>query len=365
MRFFESHVDPDARKRVDAVLASSMLSEGAVVQEFEAAVAERLRVHNVAAVNSGTAALHLALVAAGVGPGDEVVIPPQTFIATGTSVLTCGAKPVFGEIDAETGNLTAAGLAEAVSGKTRAVVPVHWGGHPCDLDGLRTVAADAGIVVIEDAAHAFGASYQGRPIGGDSDFVAFSFQAIKHVTTGDGGCVCTGDSELGARIRRLRWFGMDRIGSSPGLLGERDADIFELGFKYHMNNVAAAIGLANLGSFDARLTRHRAIAARYEAEIEAHTGLRKIVRSANSESAWWFYGLHVDRREDFVRALAGRGVPASVVHRRIDRFSLFEPFRRELPDAASFDATQINLPVHTGLDDAMVERVIEAVAAGW
>ncbi len=365
IRFFQTYVDKHVAAHIADVLDSTMLSEGAKVAEFENELRHRLATDNVVAVNSGTSALHLALVCAGVGPGDEVIIPPQTFVATGLAVLMCGATPVFCDVDPDTGNMSAGDYAAMLSAHTRAVIPVHWGGHPCDLDSIRSISSEFDVTVIEDAAHAFGAAYKGYPIGSHSDMVAFSFQAIKHLTTGDGGCVCTASSQLAQAMRDRRWFGINREGSQVGLLGERETDISSLGFKYHMNNVSASIGLANLQSFDERLARHREIAERYNSEIADHVGLRKITRPSYSESSWWFYGIHVERRNDFARAMADRGVPVSVVHRRIDRFSIFEQYRRPLPGAESFDSTQINLPVHSELRDSDVDLILAALAEGW
>ena len=241
--FFHTLVSPRAVQLVTQVLESGWLSEGRIVQQFEAALAARLGLCRPVAVNSGTAALHLALALTGVGPGDEVILPAQTFVATGLVILMQGAKPVFADINPLTGNISPTSIAEKITEHTKAIMPVHWGGYPCDLDEINAIADRYDLAVIEDAAHALGATYKGHPIGAISRFTAFSFQAIKHLTTGDGGALCcTDETDSRASVVR-RWFGIDRATSQPSILGEREYDITDIGYKYHMNDVAAALGL--------------------------------------------------------------------------------------------------------------------------
>lgn len=364
MEFFHTHVAPGAMTEVQATLQSTRLSEGARVKAFEQALAAELGMAHPAAVNSGTAALHLALVVAGVGPGDEVIIPPQTFIATGLVVLQQGAVPVFADIDLASGNLDPVDVARKVTTKTRAIIPVHWAGMPCDMDELNTLAATHRLAVVEDAAHALGATYRGRPVGALSRFTCFSFQAIKHLTTGDGGAVCCLDPDDATQVFRRRWFGIDRACSPTTELGERDYDLHDVGYKYHLNDYAAALGLANLAGFAGRLARRRAIAATYDAALADFAGVQLLARPSDRQSAWWLYPLRVQRRLEFIRALHSAGVPTSVCHLRIDTNRVFGgPYA--LPNAAAFDADQINLPVHEGLSDADVAQVVQAVKSGW
>jgi perosamine synthetase len=365
MEFFHTHVSPSAVRLAGETLASGWISEGRRVREFEAALAARLGLVRPVAVNSGTSALHLALAVAGVGPGDEVILPAQTFVATGLVVRMQGATPVFADIDPDTGNLAAASVATKVTPRTRAVMPVHWAGMPCDMDELGAVAGRHGLAVVEDAAHALGATYRGRPVGAISRFTAFSFQAIKHLTTGDGGALCCAAEEDARAALVRRWFGIDRVNSRPSILGEREYDIDAVGFKYHLNDLAASVGLGNLEDFPGRLARRRALAARYREALAGVPGLRLLRCPPDRESAWWLFTIRVERREDFIRALASRGVPASVVHLRIDRNSVFGGVRDDLPGQAAFDADQVSLPVHEGLSDEDVGTVVAAVRAGW
>lgn len=365
MDFHATVVSPRAIELATETLRSGWLSEGAKVKAFEAALTSTLGLVNPSALNSGTSALHLALAVAGVAPGDEVILPAQTFVATGLAILMQGAVPVFADVNPATGNLDPAAFERAVTPKTRAVMPVHWAGLPCDMDEINAAADRRGLAVIEDAAHALGATYKGKPIGAVSRFTAFSFQAIKHLTTGDGGALCCLDPEEHRAARRRRWFGIDREASRPTILGERDHALDELGYKYHMNDLAAAIGLGNLEDFPPRLARRREIARAYRAALGNVPGLRLLADPADRESARWLFVVLVERREDFIRALAARGVPASVMHLSIDRYALFGGLRRELTGQTEFNKKQVAIPVHDQLTPEDVDRVITAVKEGW
>jgi perosamine synthetase len=365
MKFFHTTVAPEAIERVTRVLQSGFLNEGDVVREFERGLHEVLGLAHPVAVNSGTSALHLALAIAGIGPGDEVIVPAQTFVATGLVVLHQGARPVFADVDPATGNLAVDDLGRRLTPHTRAIVPVHWGGLPCDLQEIADFASGHGLVVIEDAAHALGARYRGRPIGAVSRMTAFSFQAIKHLTTGDGGALACLTAEDGREATARRWFGIDRAQARMNDIGARQWDIRTLGYKYHMNNVAAALGLGNLEGFPARLARRGEIASLYRARLAGVAGLKLPTVPADREHAWWLFTLRVERRDDFARALAGRGVPTSVVDLGIDRNSIFAGSRGDLPRQREFDASQIALPLHEGLTAEDVDQVTDAVQRGW
>lgn len=363
--FFHTHISARAVALADETLRSGWISEGLRVKEFEAALADRVGMRHPAALNSGTAALHLALAVAGVGPGDEVILPAQTFVATGLAVLMQGAVPVFCDIDPDTGNLDPQDFARRVTARTKAVMPVHWGGQPCDMDEILAIAEPRGIAVVEDAAHALGATYKNRPIGSISRFTAFSFQAIKHLTTGDGGALCSRGEEDAHAVMTRRWFGIDRAGSRPSILGEREYDIAEVGYKYHLNDLGAAIGLGNLDDFPDRLARRRAICARLRRELSGITDLQLLRADPDRDSACWLFIVKVARREDFIRHLASRGVPASVVHLRIDHNSVFGGLRSDLPGQADFNERQVALPCHEALTDADVDTIVQAVKSGW
>lgn len=365
MEFFETFISPAAVELASQTLRSGWISEGRRVKEFEAGLSARLGLVNPVALNSGTSALHLGLAVAGVGPGDEVILPAQTFVATGLAVLMQQATPIFADIDPRTGNLCPTSVRRKITVRTRAMMPVHWGGYPCDMDEINAIADEHNVAVIEDAAHALGAVYHGRPIGAVSRLTCFSFQAIKHLTTGDGGALCCLRSDDYHAASTRRWFGIDRDGALPSILGEREFDIETVGYKYHMNDLAAAVGLGNLEGFPVRLARRRQIAARYRKELADVPGVELLREQDDRQSAYWLFTVLVERREDFIRRLKDARIPASVVHLRIDRFRVFGGCREDLPGQAEFNERQAAIPMHAALSDGDVEYIVKTIRKGW
>lgn len=346
-------------------LKSTFLSEGKLVQKFEQQLSQRLGLVNTVAVNSGTSALHLALVLANIRPGDEVILPAQTFIATGSCILFAHAKPVFVDIQYGTGNIDTESIKQKITPKTKVIMVVHWGGYPCDLDEINVIAKKNRLIVIEDAAHALGATYKNEPIGSVSRFTAFSFQATKHLTTGDGGAICCKSKDDYLRAKNLRWFGIDRTQNESPILGERQYDVQELGFKYHMNNLAAALGLGNLEDFPKILKRRRKIATHYRSALKNVAGLRLLNYKDDRESAYWLFTILVENRLNFIRKLKSRGIPTSVVHLRIDRNSVFGGITPNLPNQEKFDQNQISIPIHAALSESDIEKIISVIRSGW
>lgn len=362
---FEPNVPDSVVEAVSATLRAGWLSEGKKVKQFEEDFARRFKLPNALALNSGTAGLHLAVLGAGVGPGDEVIMPAQTFVATATAVLTAGGIPVFADIKANDPNMDAADIEHRITPRTKAIIVVHYGGYPCDMDEIQAVADRHHIRVIEDAAHALGASYRGRPVGGIGDFSVFSFQAIKQITTGDGGMlVCRTEEDRQTAYRR-RWFGIDRVNRKPSPLGAPEWDITELGFKYHMNDIAATMGLAQLESFAVAQDRRQALHKLYRTELAKVPGLRLLEEKDDRTSGCWLFTVRVERRLDFIAALKSRGVDAAVWHQRIDRNTLLGGLRADLPNQARFNEEQVSIPCRNTLSDDDVQTVLAAVRAGW
>ncbi|MEL5994792.1 DegT/DnrJ/EryC1/StrS family aminotransferase [Hymenobacter segetis] len=362
---FSTFVHPSAARRVGKVLASTYLSEGKLVQEFEARLSAELGMRHPAALNSGTSALHLALECAGIGAGDEVILAPQTFIATALTVVQVGAKPVFADIQYETGNIDPADIEHRITPHTKAIMAVHWGGYPCDLAEIQAIADKHGLMVIEDAAHSPGASYRGQAIGAISDFTCFSFQAIKHLTTGDGGALCARSPEMAREVFRRRWFGIDRASSPVNELGEREYDLTDVGYKYHLSDYAAALGLANLNGFGERMTARRARVQQYRDGLRQVPGLTHFIHQPDRESAHWLFGFHVENRLEFIRALRAKGVASSVVHDGIDHNALFGGKRPDLTRQRRFDETQIHVPLHDALSTEQVAYIVDVIKQGW
>ena len=364
IEFFHTHISSNAQKNVLELLNSTLLSEGKVVQDFESQLESQLQINHVVTVNSGTTALHLALLLAGIKDGDEVIIPSQTFIATGLAVLMVKATPIFADINYATGNICTADIRAKITHKTKAIIPVHWAGYPCDMDEICSIAKEFNLKIIEDAAHALGAWYKNKPIGTISDFTCFSFQAIKHITTGDGGAVVCKSKESYDEARKLRWFGIDRANSPMSIIGEREYDLDRIGYKYHLNNYAAALGNANLEDLNFILSARTNIAKRYTSAFSSFPGIELLDYKVENKCAWWLYTFKVEQREKFIRKLQSKGIPASVVHIGIHKNKIFDN-KFVLKSQNLFDQNQISIPLHSGLTDEMVDHVIKTIKEGW
>ena len=245
------------------------------------------------------------------------------------------------------------------------IVKRHHGTLSNALDEINEIAQNYQLSVIEDAAHALGAIYKGKPIGSISRFTCFSFQAIKHVTTGDGGALSCINKDDETKARRRRWFDIDRLNSKPSLLGEREYDASDIGFKYHMNDLAASIGLGNLEYFESNRQRIKKIESLYRMEFENLSGLKLLEKKPDRESAYWLFTVLVEKRNDFISALKSRGVPASVVHLRIDNNSVFGGIQKDLIQMNEFNEFHVSIPLHCGLNDDDVDKIINSIKAGW
>ena len=359
MEFFDTIVTEQAKQNVMNVLNSGHLSEGRVVQEFEKALENQFGYRNCVAVNSGTSALHLALILAGVGQGDEVILPAQTFVATGLAILYCGAKPIFVDIEKD-GNIDPRGIHRKITSKTRAIICVSWGGHACQLDRLKDVCIRYGLKLVQDNAQAFGATYYGLPLTEWGDFSCFSFQAIKHLTAGDGGLLVSKTSAGRYYGERLRWFGISRTEDNVDYTGERQYNLSQMGYKYHMNDYAAALGLGNLSVVQENILNRRSIAAKYNYSIPEEYRIER-----NPGGSWWLYDLLVERRSDFIRMMKSKNIPVSVVHAGIDRNDIFGGKVTENANQRYWDEHHICIPCHPNLTDEDVQDVIDAVRGGW
>ena len=325
------------------VLFSGYIGEGPRVEEFENRLAPFVGNKNVLALNNGTAAIQLALRLSGVGFDDEVISTPMTCSATNVPILALGAKPIWADINPWTGNIDPKDVKRKITKKTKAILCVHWGGYPCDLDELNALAQENKIKVIEDACHAFGSTYHEEPIGAYSDFVCFSFQAIKEMTTVDGGalvCKSYADYERG---RLLRWYGIDRKAPRTDLRCE--ADIKEFGYKFHMNDVAAAIGLEQLKYVAKTIETHRANAAFYDEAFKDLNMVRPLRYSDDRSSAHWLYTLRVKNRKQFMDFMKSQGISVSRVHSRNDAFTIFKESQTSLPQVDAFSREQVSIPV--------------------
>ncbi|ELP69783.1 DegT/DnrJ/EryC1/StrS family aminotransferase [Streptomyces turgidiscabies] len=359
--------EEEAKAASDAVL-SGWVAQGPRVAAFEQAFAERVGAEHGIAVSSCTTALHLALVALGLGPGDEVVVPSLSFIATANAVRYVGAEPVFADVDPDTGNLTTATVDAVRTPRTKAVLAVHQGGVPADVHGLRAACADWDLPLVEDAACAIGSTVGGKPVGQGALIAAWSFHPRKLVTTGEGGMITTDDAEWAVRLRRLREHGMnasaaERHSSSKPVL----ESYLEVGYNYRMTDVQAAIGLVQLGKLDAMIARRRELAARYDALLRDVPGLTPVRDPEHGQSNFQSYWVLLDEdfpvgRDDLLGALAEAGVSA----RRGIMASHLEPAYEghpsaPLPVTERISRDSLILPLFHTLTEAQQDRVVAAL----
>ena len=311
------------RDALARVLESRWLGHGSVSEEFEERLKEIIGTRYVLAVNTGTSALHLALACLDLKADDEVLLQSLTFAASAQAVLMAGGTPVFCEVLADTLNLDPADVAHRVASRSRAVMPAHFGGLPCEMGTIETIAKTHSLAIVEDAAHAFGSTYQGRAVGALGDLAAFSFDPIKNITCGEGGAVATNVERFAEQIRLTRNLGIDQDGwarmATPGSCADSSVHaawrytVSTVGFRYHLPNLNAALGLAQLDQRNHMCERKRQVVARYDEAFQERPGLALVTHNPNHTSPF-FYVLRVldGRRASMMRYLADRGVGSSV-----------------------------------------------------
>jgi perosamine synthetase len=356
--------DEEAAAVRDA-LASGWIGLGPRTAAFEERFARHVGAPFAIAVNSGTAALHLAMLALRLPADAEVVVPAMTFVSTAHAVVLAGARIVFADVDPETLNLDPADVERRLSPRTRAIVPVHYGGQPCAMDALAELAASCAATLVEDAAHAAGARYRNRTVGSLSLLTCFSFHGVKNMTTGDGGCITTASAEHASHLRRLRWLGIDRDTWQRvrGTSGGSEYEVTDLGLKYQMNDIAAAIGLVQLAKLERMNARRRLLAARYDAALGDLGWLSVPVVRPDVTSARHNYAVQLDRRDELRAWLAERGIAAGVHYMPLHLHPFYRPVRGSLPAAERAWRRLLLLPLYPDLTDDEQEQVIRAVRA--
>jgi perosamine synthetase len=356
---FKVHTPDGVADAVASVWESGFVTEGEYSDKFESMFGEYVHNPNTSLVNSCTSALALTSRMCGIQPGDEVITTPMTCMATNEPFFNDGAKLVWADIDPTTGNMDPASVRKLITSKTKAIVGVHWAGQPFDIDAINDIASNHGIKVVEDAAHALGATYNGQPIGSHSDYTCFSFQAIKHITTADGGAICSKTFEDDQRIKSLRWFGLNR--KYQGSKWEQD--ITESGFKYHMNNTNSIIGILQMNHVHDIVNGHKRNYHFYNDNIN-NPRVVKMRVDPKSESSCWIYTVLVKDREDFMHHLSENGIASDPVHVRNDTYSVFKEFRKldkELPGAREFCSQHVNIPVGWWLSEDDRNHIVRVV----
>jgi perosamine synthetase len=354
---FYPNVPEGAIHEVENTLRSRWIGQGPKVDLFEQKFKRMFCPDSYPiAVNSGTSALHLAYVLAGVNRGDEVVVPVFTCTATSISLLWMGAKPVFADINPYNLNINPAHVKRLITKKTKAITCVHYGGLPCDMDALREAAQ--GIPIIEDAAQALGGEYKGQKIGTISDYTCFSFQAIKHITTGDGGMLVVKDREQAEKAKRIRWFGIDRKGKQNGIW---ENDITEVGYKYQMTDISASMGLAGLNYFNVALHWRKVLFMCYEYNLRNIPDIKIISGEGN---AYWLMTVFVDRRNDLIKKLREHHIESGTIHSRNDQYTIFGG-RVKMENMDRVEDKYLVLPLHNKMRICDVQKVCNVIKSGW
>ena len=353
--------------RLAQVLQGDILTTGAEVAEFETRFAAYLGQRHAFGVTSCTGALHLALLALDIGPGDEVITTTMSFVATATAILEAGATPVFVDVEADTGNLDAARVDAAVTSKTRAIMPVHLYGLMCDMRGLRDIADKHRLHLIEDAAHCIEGVRDGVRPGDLSDAACFSFYATKNLTCGEGGAITVNDAKLAERLKLLRLHGMTRMGHESAREGYRHWDMVLMGWKYNMSNVEAALLLPQFERMEAKLAHRHALAARYEQAFAGMEGIKLPQARPDSVHARHVYTVWCEgcARDDLIAHLHAEGIGAVVNYRPIHLMSYFVErygYRPgNFPIAEWIGDSTVSLPLYPGMPLEHVDVVAEAV----
>lgn len=350
-------------QEIKKVFESNWLGMGSVVYEFESKIKEYLNAKNTIAVNTGTSALHIALEAFGISEGDEVIVPSLTFCGTIQAITALKALPVFCEVEPDTLNIDVEDAKGRITSKTKAVMPVHYCGRPCDMHTLLEIGKDYGLIIIEDAAHAFGSSYKGSKIGSFGDAACFSFDPIKNITCGEGGAVVLSRDDIAEVIRRKRLLGIDRD-TWHRYKNERSwfYEVTTQGYRYHMSNINAAIGLAQFKKLDVFIQKKRNVAGAYNQQFKDLKGI-KLLKWDASETAPFSYIIRVmdGRRDELAEFLKGKGVGTGINYIPNHIQPYFQQYAGRLPVTEKIWKEILTLPLYYDMSESDIDLVIQSV----
>lgn len=360
-------INEDDIKAVEEVLKSDFLTTGPKIAEFERKFADYVGAKYAVAVSNGTAALHIACMAAGIGKGDEVITTPITFAASANCALYCGATPVFADIDPVTYNISPESVEIHVTERTKAIIPVHYTGQTCDMDAIHQIADKYNLIVIEDAAHAVGAEYKGKKIGSLSDMTEFSFHPVKHITCGEGGIVTTNREDLYEKLKLFRTHGITR---EEKFLHKVDGPWYyeqiDLGYNYRMTDIQAALGISQLGRIDKFLEKRKKIAAKYDEAFRDFNGIEIPKQAEYSNSAYHLYVIKVDKsiRKALFEYLRANNIGVNVHYIPVYTFPYYREHGYEnikCENAEKLYESIISIPIYYDLSDEEQDYVIDKI----
>ncbi len=362
---FHPYVPKNTGSRVSEVLKTRWIGQGPKVEEFENQFKEYFTSNlNCIAVGSGTDALHLSYLCADIREGDEVIAPVFTCTATNIPLLYIGANIKFADVDRKTMNIDIDHVKTLVNEKTKAIVCVHYGGLPCNMSELIKISNYYNIPIIQDSAHALGAKYSDQNIADMTDFSCFSFQAIKSITTGDGGMLVLNDNSKSRKAKRLRWFGIDREKKQKGIW---ENDITEIGYKYQMTDIAAIMGICGLDSFDDQLNHRRKLYMHYRNRIKNISSIDLVDNDDKKYfHAAWLCTVLVENRLGLEKKLIENNIESAQVHYRNDNYSIFSNYNKEsLENMNEIEDKYLVLPLHSQVSLGDVDLICDVIESGW
>lgn len=377
IQLFKVFMSENAAPEVAKVLNSGYIGQGEKVEEFESKLQDYFMKDYIVTLNSGTSGLHLALDLLkkpsgkwpGLEEGDEVLATSLTCTASNFPILANNLKIKWVDVDPTTLNMDLDDLSRKISPKTKAIMLVHWGGYPNDLDRIKEIQNKCldlyGFkpAVIEDGAHSFGSKYKGKYIGNHGNMTMYSLQAIKHITSIDGGLLLLPHQELYDRAKLLRWYGIDRNSNRKDFRCE--ADIQEWGFKFHMNDVCATVGMENLKHANEIISRHQSNAKFYDENLQNIPGLTTLTRHEGHESSFWIYSMLVENRDGFYKHMKDCGIVVSQVHERNDKHTCVSEYKSSLPTLDRIIGKVVSIPVGWWVTDEDRQYIVDCIKKGW
>lgn len=386
---FKVYMSEHAAPEVTKVLNSGYIGQGPKVEEFEKNLKNYFDNDRIVTLNAGTSGLHLALHLLkkpsekildgnsswfntswpGLQDGDEVLATPLTCTASNWPILANGLKIKWVDIDEKTLNMDLDDLERKITPKTKAIIAVHWGGYPLDLDRLKEIQEKSQRLygfkpaIIEDGAHSFGSEYKGKKLGNHGNIVMYSLQAIKHITSIDGGLLILPHQDLYNRSKLIRWYGIDRDSNRKDFRCE--ANIDEWGFKFHMNDVCATVGIENLKDADKIIGRHQDNAKYYDEQLKNVKGVTLLERNPNHKSAFWIYSMLVEDRDGFYKWMKECKISVSQVHERNDKHTCVKDYVSNLPTLEKTIGKVVSIPVGWWVTDEEREYIVECIKKGW
>lgn len=362
-------LDDDDIKAVVDVLKSDFITTGPKIEEFEIKVADYVGAKYAVAIANGTAALHAACFAAGIGEGDEVITTPITFAASANCALYCGATPVFADIDKESYNISPKDIRKKITDRTKAIIAVHFTGQPCEMDEIHKIAEDNNLIVIEDAAHALGADYKGKKIGSLSDMTTFSFHPVKHITTGEGGMIVTNDEKLYERLKLFRTHGITR---EEKYLSRNDGPWYyeqiDLGYNYRITDIQCALGISQMDKLDDFVEKRRMLVGRYNNAFEDISEIVTPKQFEGCNNSYHLYVIQVENRLEVFNKLRTAGIGVNVHYIPVYKHPYYQKNDYDkvcCPNAEEYYEHCISLPLYPKLtieeQDYVIKKVIETV----